>query len=138
MFVAGLTQSFKEQLLLAVHDFENDVFKIALYGDTAVLDSNTAVYTTTGEVSSAGYTAGGEVLVGATVNAGNNTGYVSFDNPTWYGTTFTVRGALIYNYTKGNKSVGVLNFGLNQTTLNQDFRIQFPYNNPETAVIRIL
>jgi hypothetical protein len=138
MFVAGLTQSFKEQLLLAVHDFDNDVFKIALYGPTAILDSDTAVYTTTGEVTSTGYTAGGEVLLGATVAAGNNTGYVSFLNPTWNGTSFTVRGALIYNYTKGNKSVGVLNFGVDQTTLNQDFTIQFPYNNPETAVIRIL
>jgi len=138
MFVAGLTQSFKEQLLLAVHDFENDVFKIALYGPTAILDSDTAVYTTTGEVSGTGYVAGGEVLVNVTVNAGNNTGYVSFDNPTWAATSFTVRGALIYNYTKGNKSVGVLNFGLDQTTLNQEFIIQLPYNNPETAVIRIL
>ena len=138
MFVAGLTQSFKEQLLLAVHDFENDVFKIALYTSSAVLDSSTAVYTATGEVSSAGYTAGGQVLLNPQVNAGNNTGYVTFDNPIWYGTTFAVRGALIYNYTKGNKSVGVINFGLNQTTLNQDFLIQLPYNNPETAVIRVL
>lgn len=137
MFVAGLTQSFKEQLLLAVHDFDTDVFKIALYGPTAVLDSSTAVYTPTAEVSSAGYTAGGEVLLNALVGVGDDTGYVSFDNPLWAGTSFTVRGALIYNYTKGNKSVGVLNFGLNQTTLNQDFTIQFPYNNPQTAVIRI-
>jgi len=138
MFIAGLTASFKEQLLLAVHDFENDVFKIALYDSTAVLDSSTTIYTTTGEVTSAGYTAGGEVLLNPTVNVGNNTGYVSFDNPTWNGTSFSVRGALIYNYTKGNKSVGVLNFGLDQTTLNQDFTIQFPYNNPETAIIRIV
>ena len=138
MFVAGLTQSFKEQLLLAVHDFDTDVFKIALYGPTAVLDSNTAVYTTTEEVSSAGYTAGGQVLLNPVVGAGNNTGYVSFDNPAWAGTSFTVRGALIYNYTKGNKSVGVLNFGVDQTTLNQSFTIQLPFNNPETAFIRIL
>ena len=138
MFIAGLTQSFKEQLLLAVHDFQNDVFKIALYDSSAVLDQYTTVYTDVGEVSSAGYSAGGEVLLNAQVNAGNNTGYVTFDNPIWYGTTFAVRGALIYNYTKGNKSVGVINFGLDQTTLNQDFLIQFPYNNPETAVIRIV
>ena len=138
MFVAGLTQSFKEQVLLAIHDFQNDVFKIALYNSSATLDSTTTVYTATNEVTSAGYTAGGQVLLNPTVNVGNNTGYVSFDDPIWNGTTFSVRGALIYNYTKGNKSVGVLNFGLDQTTLGQDFKIQFPYNNPETAIIRIL
>lgn len=138
MFVSGLTTSFKEQLLQGVHNFDVDIFKIALYDQNAVLDADTTVYTTDNEVSSAGYTAGGEVLLLVGVNAGNGTGYVSFADPHWYGTTFTVRGALIYNSSKGNKSVGVLNFGSNQTTLTQDFEIQFPANNPETALIRIV
>jgi hypothetical protein len=138
MFVAGLTASFKEQVLLGVHDFLNDVFKIALYDSTATLDSNTTVYTTTGEVTSAGYTAGGQVLLVPTVGVGNDTGYASFASPIWYGTTFSVRGALIYNFTKSNKSVGVLNFGIDQTTLGQNFEIRFPANNPETSIIRIL
>ena len=138
MFVAGLTASFKEQVLLGVHDFLNDVFKIALYDSTATLDSSTTVYTTVGEVTSAGYTAGGQVLLVPTVGVGNDTGYASFASPIWYGTTFSVRGALIYNFTKSNKSVGVLNFGIDQTTLGQNFEIRFPANNPETSIIRIL
>ena len=138
MFVAGLTASFKQQVLLGVHDFLNDVFKIALYDSTATLDSNTTVYTATGEVTSAGYTAGGQVLLVPTVGVGNDTGYASFASPIWYGTTFSVRGALIYNFTKSNKSVGVLNFGIDQTTLGQNFDIRFPANNPETSIIRIL
>jgi hypothetical protein len=138
MFVAGLTASFKEQVLLGVHDFLNDVFKIALYDSTATLDSSTTVYTTTGEVTSAGYTTGGQVLLVPTVGVGNDTGYASFASPIWYGTTFSVRGALIYNFTKSNKSVGVLNFGIDQTTLGQNFEIRFPANNPETSIIRIL
>ena len=138
MFVAGLTASFKQQVLLGVHDFLNDVFKIALYDSTATLDSNTTVYTTTGEVTSAGYTAGGQVLLVPTVGVGNDTGYASFASPIWYGTTFSVRGALIYNFTKSNKSVGVLNFGIDQTTLGQNIEIRFPANNPETSIIRIL
>ena len=138
MFVAGLTASFKQQVLLGVHDFLNDVFKIALYNSTATLDSNTTVYTATGEVTSAGYTAGGQVLLVPTVGVGNDTGYASFASPIWYGTTFSVRGALIYNFTKSNKSVGVLNFGIDQTTLGQNFEIRFPANNPETSIIRIL
>ena len=138
MFIAGLTTSFKQQLLQGVHNFDSDTFKIALYGPSAVLDSSTTVYTTTNEVTSAGYTAGGINLVVVTVGGANDTGYVSFLNPIWFATTFTVRGALIYNSSKGNKSVGVLNFGSDQTTLNQDFEIQFPYDNPETAIIRVL
>ena len=138
MFTAGLTASFKQQVLLGVHDFLNDVFKIALYDSTATLDSNTTVYTATGEVTSAGYTAGGQVLLVPTVGVGNDTGYASFASPIWYGTTFSVRGALIYNFTKSNKSVGVLNFGIDQTTLGQNFEIRFPANNPETSIIRIL
>lgn len=138
MITAGLTTSFKEQLLLGVHDFSADVFKIALYTSAAVLGPETTVYSATDEVSSAGYTPGGNVLLNVTVNSGNQTGYVSFSNPIWLATTFSPRGALIYNYTKANKSVAVLNFGTDQTTLGQNFEIQLPANQPETAVIRIL
>jgi hypothetical protein len=137
MIAAGLVTSFKEQVLLGVHDLTNDVIKIALYDSSAVLGPETTEYTTLGEVASAGYTGGGQVLLNPVVFLGNNTGYASFDDPIWYATTFTVRGALIYNYTKSNKAIGVLNFGINQTTLTQDFKIQFPAFNPETAIIRI-
>lgn len=137
MISAGLVTSFKGQLLLGQHDLLNDVIKIALYGSSAVLGPETTVYTSTGEVSSAGYTAGGQVLLTPVVGSGNGSGYASFADPIWYATTFTVRGALIYNFTKGNKAIGVLNFGLDQVTLTQDFKIQFPAANPETALIRV-
>lgn len=140
MITAGLTTSFKEQLLLAVHDFSADVLKIALYSSAADLGPNTTVYSATDEVSSAGYMPGGNVLLNVTVDSDNalKVAYVSFTNPIWLATTFSVRGALIYNYTKGNKSIAVLNFGTDQTTLGQDFEIQLPANQPETSVIRIL
>lgn len=138
MITAGLTTSFKEQLLLGVHDFSADVLKIALYTENAVLGPETTVYTTVEEISGNGYTTGGNVLLNVTVNSGIQTGYVSFTNPIWLATTFTTRGALIYNFTKSNKSVAVLNFGANQTTLGQNFEIQLPPNTPESALIRIL
>lgn len=137
MITAGLVTSFLEQLMLGVHDLENDVIKIALYNSSANLGPDTTVYSASNEVTSAGYTAGGQVLLLPQVSAGNGTGYASFADPIWYATTFSVRGALIYNYTKGNKAIGVLNFGLDQTTLTQDFKIQFPAFTPETALIRI-
>ena len=137
MITAGLTDSFKEQLLLGVHDFETDTFKIALYTSSAILGPTTTAYTSTGEVSGAGYTATGLVLTNVTVNLGQGIGYVSFDNPAWVGATFATRGALIYNFSKSNKSVGVLNFGIDQTMLGQSFTIQLPTDDPETALIRI-
>ena len=137
MITAGLTNSFKEQLLLGVHDFETDTFLIALYTSSAILDPDTTVYTTSNEVTGTGYVAGGEELQNITVNLSMGIAYVSFDNPSWAGATFTTRGALIYNSSKANKSVGVLNFGVDQTMLGQSFTIQLPTNDPETALIRI-
>ena len=138
MITAGLVTSFKSEILLGIHDLDSDVIKIALYGSSVVLGPQTTVYTSVGEVSSAGYTAGGQVLVSPQVGAGNGTGYADFADPTWYATTFSVRAALIYNYTKSNRAIGVLNFGLDQVTLNQDFQIQFPSFTPEYALIRIV
>lgn len=138
MITAGLTTSFKEEVLLGVHDLVNDVLKIALYTADANLGPNTTVYSTTDEVSGTGYTAGGEVLLNVIVQQGNGTGYATFDDPSWPGANFTTRGALIYNYTKGNKSIGVFNFGTDQSMTNQGFTIQLPADNPETAVIRII
>ena len=137
MITAGLTDSFKQQLLLGVHDFATDTFKIALYTSSAILGPTTTVYTSTNEVSGTGYTATGLVLTNITVNLGQGIAYVSFTNPEWLGATFATRGALIYNVTKSNKSVGVLNFGVDQTMLGQSFTIQLPTNDPETALIRI-
>jgi hypothetical protein len=137
MITAGLTNSFKQQLLLAVHDFSVDTIKIALYTSAATLDGSTTVYSTLNETSGTGYTAGGEILTGVTVTLTGSIAYVSFNNPTWNGSSFTTRGALLYNFSKSNKSIGVLNFGVNQTTVTQQFQIQFPPNNADNALIRI-
>ena len=137
MITAGLTNSFKQQLLLAVHDFSVDTIKIALYTSSASLDETTTVYTTSNEITGTAYTAGGEILTGVTVTLTGSIAYVSFSNPTWNGSSFTTRGALLYNSSKSNKSIGVLNFGVDQTTVNQQFQIQFPPNNADNALIRI-
>ena len=138
MITAGLTTSFKREVLLGIHDLDTDVLKIALYTADANLGPDTTTYSTTDEVSGTGYTAGGEVLLNVIVQQGNGTGYATFDDPSWPGANFTTRGALIYNYTKGNKSIGVFNFGTDQSMTNQGFTIQLPADNPETAVIRII
>ena len=133
-----LTTSFKLELLEAVHDFTSDVFKLAVYTSAANLGADTLVYTSSNEVTSAGYTAGGQVLTGVIVTAASGVAYVTFDNLTWSNVTFTARGALIYNSTKGNKSVAVYNFGTDQTAgaLNV-FNITMPNDTADEALIRI-
>ena len=131
------TTSFKRQILLGEHDLDTDVLKIALYTDTATLGPDTTVYTTSSETSGSGYTAGGIVLTNVTVSTGSGIAYVSFDNPSWPGASFTARGALIYNSSKSNKSMFVLNFGTNQTAVNSTFALELPTNNPTFALIRL-
>lgn len=139
MITAGITNSFKEQLPLGVHDFSTDVLKIALYTANAELSPLSTAYTSVDEVVGVGYTATGQVLTGVTVSLSESLGiaYISFDNPTWPAATFTTRGALIYNSSKADKSIAVLNFGLDQTMLSQQFQIQLPTNDAESALIRI-
>ena len=133
--VQTLTTSFKGQLPLAVHDFTTDTMKLALYVSTANLGADTTVYTTTGEITGTGYTAGGIVLTGVTVLTYGTTVYIDFANSAWSG-ALTARGGLIYNASKGNKSVAVLNFGADKTSVNT-FTVQMPANTYTAALIRI-
>ena len=137
MITAGLTNSFKYQLLLGVHDFSVDTIKIALYTSSASLDADTTVYTTAGETSGTGYTAGGVTATSVIVALSNGVAFVDFDDPTWAGATFTTQGALIYNASKANKSIGVMNFGLIQAMTNQGFQILMPAASSDSALIRI-
>lgn len=137
------TTSFRVQLLQAVHDFDNDTFKIALYTGAADIGPDTTAYTATGEASGTGYTAGGNTLtVSTTPTYGTNnynvvTAYISFANTSWASASFTARGALIYNSSKSNKSVAVLDFGGDKTVTGQTFTVQFPSADPNSAIVRI-
>ena len=132
MITQTATTSFKAELLQGVHDFNTDTFKIALYLATANLGANTTVYVTDGETSGTGYTAGGATMTGISVNAA---GFVNFANVSWNPAVFTARGALIYNSSKGNKAVAVLDFGSDKTSTNT-FLVQVPANTVTSALIR--
>lgn len=111
-----------------------DVYKIALYTNAATLDASTAVYTATGEVTDAGYTATGYTLTVSTVPVvSSNVAYWSFDNASWSG-AITARGALIYKVSGG--TVCVLDFGADKTS-TATFTVQFPTANSTSAIIRI-
>lgn len=131
-----LTTSFKQQLLQAVHDFSTDTFYMALYTANADLGATTTVYTTSGEISGTGYTAAGQVMTGVSVSVTDTTAFVNFTNVVWTTGAFTARGALIYNTSKGNKSVAVLDFGADKTTTTS-FTVEMPTNSSTTALIRL-
>ena len=137
------TTSFRVQLLQAVHNFDSDTFKIALYTGSADIGPSTTAYTTSGEASGTGYTAGGNTLtVSTTPTSGTNsygvvTAYISFTNTEWTSASFTARGALIYNSSKSNKSVAVLDFGGDKTVTAGTFTVQFPAADANSAIVRI-
>jgi hypothetical protein len=127
------TTSFKAQLYQAVHNMLTDTLQIALYTAAADLNADTTIYTTTDEVTGGGYTAGGVILTGVTLNTSGSTAYINFDNVV-FNASVTARCALIYNVTQGNKSIAVLDFGADKTSSN--FTITMPANTSTAALIR--
>jgi hypothetical protein len=134
MSVQTQTTSFKAECWQAVHDLLNDTLKIALYTGAATLDASTTAYTTTNEVVAAGYTAGGVTLTGVTIGTDGYTAFCSFDNPSWAG-ALTARYALIYNSSKADKSIAVLDFGADKTSV-VSFTITLPANTATSALLR--
>ena len=131
----GMCSSFKQESWLGIHDLDTDVLKMALYTAAADLSQATTAYTPTGEVSGTGYTAGGETITGAQVLLSGTTAYVTFDNPTWANASFVCRGALIYNTSKANRAIAVLDFGADKTA-SGTFTVQLPAATAAAALLR--
>jgi len=134
----ALCTSAKADFLGGVIDLDTDVMKIALYTSSATLDATTTAYSATNEVVGDGYTAGGNTLTGATISTSGTTAFVDFSDTTWTTATITARGALIYDSSKSNKAVAVLDFGADKTSTSGDFTVQFPANDATNAIIRIV
>ena len=58
--------------------------------------------------------------------------------PQWSTATITARGALIYNSSKSNKAVAVLDFGTDKTSTAGNFTVQFPTADASLAIVRIV
>ena len=129
------TTSFKAELYQGIHDLTTDVIKIALYTASANLNEDTTAYNSTNEVPNTGtYIAGGAILTPITVSSSGYTAFVGFPNISWTG-AITARCALIYNSTQGNKSIAVLDFGSDKTSVGT-FTITMPANTATAALIR--
>jgi hypothetical protein len=130
-----MCSSFKQESWLGIHDLDTDTLKMALYTANANLSQATTVYTTAGEVVGAGYTAGGEIITGAQVLLSGTTAYLTFNNPVWSGASFVCRGALIYNVSKADRAIAVIDFGADKTA-SGTFTVQLPAATASTALLR--
>lgn len=146
--------SFKKELLQGVHNFTSgsgggtttttgsgNAFKIALYTSSASLDATTTVYSTSNQVTGAGYDAGGKALTNVTPTTSSTTALTDFADVTWSSSSITARGALIYNSSTAagtaNRGILVLNFGSDKASSSGDFTITFPTADASSAIIRI-
>ena len=133
----GMCSSFKQESWQGIHNLPVDTLKFALYTATANLSQATTEYnvSTAGQVSGTGYTAGGVTLTNVQVLLSGTTAYVTFDNPVWSGASFTCRGGLIYNASKANRAIAVIDFGADKTA-SGTFTVQLPAATATTALLR--
>ena len=150
----SMCTSFLEEVLTGTHNFGTapvratgaaDTFKAALYEATATMDASATVYTVSGEVSGAGYSAGGVTVTNATPPASTNTSAtagVAYWTPSasivYTGVTLTTAcdAVLMYNSTQGDKAVAVFTFG-SQTITSGNFTLTMPTNNTSSALLRL-
>jgi len=111
----------------------------ALYLVSATTDGANTVYTTTGEVTGSGYTAGGVSCTNG--NTAGLTGTTTFWTPSasLVYTTVTLSTAfdavMIYSTTDSNRNLGVFTFG-SQTVTAGTLTLTMPTNNSTTGLIR--
>jgi hypothetical protein len=136
----GQTLSFRSEIIQGVQNLSTDTLYMALYDGFATLGPDTTVYTTENEVVGTGYDAGGVEITGVTIatDVNTNTVYVNFDNVSWPGANFNARGALIYNSSKSDKSIAVLDFGADKIFSSVSNTVVMPVNTSTTALLRFV
>lgn len=143
----AMTTSFKVELMTGLQNFTNgtgDVYKLALFraagSIVGTFGAGTTNYSQMGadEVSGTGYTAGGGTLTNVTPTSSGTTAYVDFADLVFSNVSITASGALIYNSSKSNRAVAILDFGGDKTATAADMTIIFPTAAAGTAIIRLV
>lgn len=143
----GVATSFKLDLLNGKMAFGSsviraattpDTFKGALYSTSASIGPATAAYTTSGEVTGTGYTAGGAAFTFGTPPALDGTEAIVTPSAslTWSGVSIgPLNCLLMYNDTAaGKNAVGSFTFGTH-TVVAGNFTLTMPVNAAGTALI---
>lgn len=139
----AMCTSFKQELLGGTHDLDTDSIKLALikaspsgtYG--AATTNYSDVTGNSDEASGTNYSAGGQVLDGATISVSGTTAIVDFTDEVFADVTVSTDGCIIYNASQGNKAIAVIDFGGTVSATAGDLTIEFPTADASNAVIRI-
>jgi hypothetical protein len=145
----AIATSFKVELLNGIHAFgttvvrggtTKDVFKAALFLATATINASTTAYSTTGEVSGSGYSAGGVTVTNSNAPASSGTTAYWTPSASFVWNTVTLSSAfdcvLIYNSTQSDKAVAAFTFG-SQTITAGTLTITMPTNDSTNALLRL-
>jgi hypothetical protein len=139
----AMCTSFKQELLGGIHDLDTDSIKLALikaspagtYG--AATTNYSDVTGNSDEASGTNYSAGGQVLDGATISVSGTTALVDFTDEVFADVTVSTDGCIIYNASKDNRAIAVIDFGGTVSATAGDLTIEFPTADASNAVIRI-
>ena len=145
----AMCTSFKTEILSGIHALGTtviragtgaDTIKAALYLASATVNAATTAYSVTGEVSGAGYSAGGVTATNATAPTSSGTTAYWTPSASFTYTTVTLTTSfdcvLIYNSTQSNKAISAHTFGA-QTITAGTFVLSMPTNDASNALIRI-
>ena len=145
----ALCTSFKSEILSGIHALGTtvtragtgaDTIKAALYLASASQGAGTTAYAVTGEVSGAGYSAGGVTATNATAPTSSGTTAYWTPSASFTYTTVTLTTSfdcvLVYNSTQSNKAISAHTFGA-QTITAGTFVLSMPTNDASNALIRI-
>ncbi len=139
----AMCASFKQELLGGIHDLDTDILKMALIKatPTGTYGASTTNYSdVTGnsdETSGTNYTTGGQTLDGAVISLSGTTAIVDFSDEVFANVTVAADGCIIYNSSKANRAICVIDFGGTVSATAGDLTIQFPTADATNAIIRI-
>lgn len=142
--MAGITtalcNSYKKELIDGVH-LAADVYMIALIkpGMAGTFDKTTVNYSALGadEVANGGgYTTLGQALAGYLSALTGDVANLTWTDPVWAAATIAARGMMIYNSSRGNKAVMVVDFGATITSTAAAFTVDLPATGA-AALIRV-
>ena len=123
--------------LIFLDAIKGDDLWVALYDASATLSPLTDAYTPAGEVKGQGYKAGGQPLKGYKSGIDGITACITWDSMVWPNATINARGAMIYNRSRQNAAVTVVDFGQDVISTNGNWKLPMPALGATTAVIRM-
>jgi len=142
---SGILKTFKAEVMLGEHDLNTNTIKIGLVSSGASCSPANGPFTYTslasagGELANGnGYTTGGTTLADVTVTNASTSGVVDFSNVTLTDSTFTCRGAFIYNDSHSSKAmIAYYDFGADKSASAGNFVMTVPSATSAAAIIRL-